>query len=343
MKRPRRRIRARQESKCGQGSAEIEQGSAQAEEGEGENQRVQPVAKGRRSRAGESEEQLGRRVAGAVRFWLSKQINCALQGERGRPRLQWLRTQAELATSQSIMQTRVQTLEGALNPYESADWKRFRAAVIKLDGGVCSRCGRAPDDGAILQVHHKEYLRGRLPWEYRYDACETLCKGCHAAEHGHIPPNYGWEFAGHEDLGDLVGECEKCGTQIRHVFLILHQHWGALEVGEICCDNLTCTELASNHMDSIRRYNERRKTFVSSSRWIAPNGSTERIVQKGIAVEVIKSDGFHLRIFGHDGKLRFDSPLEAKSKVFDLIECGAISDFLERKRELRRTRRSSCR
>jgi hypothetical protein len=56
MKRPTRRIRAQQESKCGQGSAEIEQGSAQAEEGEGENQRVQPVAKGRRSRLGESEE-----------------------------------------------------------------------------------------------------------------------------------------------------------------------------------------------------------------------------------------------------------------------------------------------
>src|SRR5436190_414362 len=56
----RRRIRARQESSDGQGTAEIEQGSAQAEEGKGQDQRGAALAGGRPAGPRESEEQLGR-------------------------------------------------------------------------------------------------------------------------------------------------------------------------------------------------------------------------------------------------------------------------------------------
>jgi len=46
------------ESSDGQGTAKIQQGSAQAQEGEGQDHRRQSVAKRRRSRVGEFEEQL---------------------------------------------------------------------------------------------------------------------------------------------------------------------------------------------------------------------------------------------------------------------------------------------
>jgi hypothetical protein len=32
------------------------------------------------------------------------------------------------------------------------------------------------------------------------------------------------------------GECEYCGTQIRHSFLVEHEKWRAMEVGEQCSD-----------------------------------------------------------------------------------------------------------
>ncbi|MBL1232819.1 MAG: HNH endonuclease [Flavobacteriales bacterium] len=74
--------------------------------------------------------------------------------------------------------------------YNRKEWKEYRDNVIESDGGKCVRCGR-PDGEVVLQVHHKIYLTGKLPWEYGTENCETLCKGCHAAEHGIIQPKIG--------------------------------------------------------------------------------------------------------------------------------------------------------
>ncbi|MCX7257277.1 MAG: hypothetical protein NTZ64_11205 [Polaromonas sp.] len=133
-----------------------------------------------------------------------------------------------------------------MKPYRSREWKIFRNEVIRLDGGACSNCGKTASDGAILQVHHKQYFSGRSPWDYPYNLCETLCKGCHAAEHGLIPPKFGWEHVGWDDLGELNGICECCGTSIRYIFLVQHPKWNPMEVGEICCDNLTSIGLTQN-------------------------------------------------------------------------------------------------
>lgn len=35
----------------------------------------------------------------------------------------------------------------------------------------------------VLQVHHKYYIKGRLPWEYKADALQTLCANCHQKLH----------------------------------------------------------------------------------------------------------------------------------------------------------------
>ena len=224
-----------------------------------------------------------------------------------------------------------------MHPYRTADWTKFRAEVLRLDGDSCSACGRDSSKGIVLHVHHKQYLAGHAPWEYPYELCEALCSGCHAAAHGLIPPKFGWEHVGWDDLEDLVGTCECCGTSIRYVFMVQHPNWRAMEVGEICCDNLTSSQVASGMMESKRRYSERLKRFVSSPRWSARPGDVKHITQKGLNIEVVPSDQvFRLRIEWQPGKKTFATVLDAKIKVFELIESGVINEYLVKRTRRRR-------
>ena len=215
----------------------------------------------------------------------------------------------------------------AISTYKER-WNKFRVEIIELDGGVCARCGRGPEDGAALQVHHKEYIQGRFPWDYPYRLCETLCKGCHAAEHGKIPPQTGWTYLGEEDLGDLIGTCDYCGNSIRYSFAICHEHWEPIEVGTVCCDNLTGTELASNHMESIHRFDQRKSRFVSSPRWKNQH-NVQSITQKHINIEIrAMSDGFRIFMNSYKGKKVFPTPEAAKAAVFEVIDNGQAERFL---------------
>lgn len=162
--------------------------------------------------------------------------------------------------------------------YARKHWKDFRDEVIELDGSVCSVCGRGEPD-VYLQVHNKRYIPNKLPWEYAYTDCATLCKGCHAAEHGIIPPRFGWEYVGYDDLGDLIGTCELCGSSLRHQFFVFHDRWGTMKVGTYCCDSSTDTEVASNLADSKKRHEDRKRRFIQSSRWKL-SGNIHKIKQK---------------------------------------------------------------
>jgi hypothetical protein len=168
--------------------------------------------------------------------------------------------------------------------YHKAEWKAFRARRIELDGFKCVDCERYEFDGAVLQVHHKRYIKGNKPWDYAPDDCETLCKGCHAEKHGRIVPKSGWTYVCDDDLGDLSGTCEVCGTGLRYVFTISHDNWFDLEVGTICCDNLTGTKIASDKRKDV----ERKNRFVNSPRWKSGalgsaiiENKTEIIIRKG--------------------------------------------------------------
>lgn len=218
--------------------------------------------------------------------------------------------------------------------YRTAAWAEYRQKVIRLDGGVCSACGRGPKDGAALHVHHKQYLPGHKPWEYPFDLCEALCSGCHAAEHGIVAPRTGWDFAGVDDLGDLVGSCELCNTPIRYVFMVTHPDWRPMEVGTDCCDHLTSTGTASEYIETKKKLAEKRKRFVSSRRWVpAPRGAC-RIVQKRLEVLIVPdSEGFRLKIEGVKGKKLFRELFDAKLFAFDFIESGEAEQFLQKHRE----------
>jgi len=211
------------------------------------------------------------------------------------------------------------------NPYSKHQWFTFRAEVIELDDNRCRHCGRSAADGAILQVHHKLYVPRRLPWEYPYTDCETLCKGCHASEHGIIRPSFGWHLLGDDDLGDHTESCEACQTEIRYVFFIHHPHWEPLSVGTDCCDRLTGTLEASEH----RRFHSRLSRFIASIRW-SNTGHTTSIRQKGIELDIVETHAqFQILMNGRRGKKVFSSLTEAKNFAYKVIENGKAETYLQ--------------
>jgi len=213
--------------------------------------------------------------------------------------------------------------------YHKSEWKTFRDEVIELDGYKCSDCGRNSSE-VVLQVHHKEYIKGRKPWEYALKDCETLCKGCHSSRHGITKPQVGWDYIGEEDLGDLTGTCENCGASIRHCFLIQHENWGTIEVGTFCCDKLTDTNYASNCLESQTSYKSRKERFINSKRWKFEN-EKYIIKQSSFIVELIpKEDIFFIKIHDLQGKTKYESLKQAKAKAFDVIESGEFIEYLSR-------------
>ena len=152
-----------------------------------------------------------------------------------------------------------------MNLYNHSDWARFRGEVIKLDGQRCVRCSRGRSDDVVLQVQHKRYIPGRKPWEYTHSDCETLCKGCHAEELGIIMPSSGWLLLATDDLGDLNGNCELCGTALRYSYAIVHPGWGSMAVGTDCCDKLTGTTDASEYYDMMVKDRGKMKRFVQGT------------------------------------------------------------------------------
>ena len=225
---------------------------------------------------------------------------------------------------------------GIMKLYRQREWKAYCAEQIKLHGGVCAHCLRSGAE-VVLQVHHTKYVKGRLPWEYPYDECEVLCRGCHAKEHGIIKPSKDWELIGQDDLGGLDGECEHCGTELRYTHMVTHPNWGVMIVGAVCCDKLTESTIGSEgHVDFLN-YVNRRKTFIKSPKWeVAPSG-VRSIERAGIAIEIVPTnDGkFHINLDGVKGKTDHATLLDAQISVFDYVESGKAAAYLaERRRKI---------
>lgn len=229
-----------------------------------------------------------------------------------------------------------------MNLYRHTEWVKFRNEVIKLHGESCARCYRSRDDGVVLQVHHRNgYVQGRKPWEYGHTECEALCKGCHAEEHGKIMPQSGWQLVGSDDLGDVLENCELCGTDIRYVYAIIHANWGPMAVGTDCCDRLTGTTEASEHHNRYTKTIDMRKRFVGSKRWKALPNRDLHIRQKGIDVSIRATGAKFVVLMDHAvGKTEYDTILDAKIRVFDSINSGQAAIYLarRRKREMERLR-----
>jgi hypothetical protein len=55
-------------------------------------------------------------------------------------------------------------------------WQKKRLEILQRDDFTCQLC---KDTKAELQIHHKEYITGREPWEYENENFITYCKHCH--------------------------------------------------------------------------------------------------------------------------------------------------------------------
>lgn len=65
-------------------------------------------------------------------------------------------------------------------------WQKRKSEILNRDNFTCQLCG---DKKTTLHVHHKYYLEGKLPWEYKSDILITLCENCHSWIHKNIPTN----------------------------------------------------------------------------------------------------------------------------------------------------------
>lgn len=213
--------------------------------------------------------------------------------------------------------------------YSDKSWKRYCSEQIKLHSGVCTDCLRSSKE-VVLQVHHIHYVKGRMPWEYSYDECEVLCRGCHAKEHGIIMPSKDWVLIGEDDLGGLDGECEKCHQELRYAHMITHPKWGTMIVGAQCCNNLTESTIGSESHADFLNYINRRKTFIDSSKWNASSDGKRSTQRAGIAIQIEPTDAgkFRVHLNGVKGKIEHATLLEAQISLFDFIESGDAAEFL---------------
>jgi hypothetical protein len=60
------------------------------------------------------------------------------------------------------------------------NWQRVRLEVLNASDWQCGICG---SKDKMLHVHHKQYIKGRMAWEYEISNFDALCDVCHSETH----------------------------------------------------------------------------------------------------------------------------------------------------------------
>lgn len=58
-------------------------------------------------------------------------------------------------------------------------WQKRRLEIMERDAFRCRQCD---DPDNTLNVHHRIYRKGAMPWEYSDEELITLCETCHERE-----------------------------------------------------------------------------------------------------------------------------------------------------------------
>lgn len=213
--------------------------------------------------------------------------------------------------------------------YNRPEWKKLRADAIEHVGELCEICKRPQSKEVVLQLHHVKYIRGRLPWEYTLSELQVICKKCHAELHEKIMETSNWQVDGEiEDLEELIGRCDYCGTAIRFVHPLKHDGWGEINVGTDCADDLTESLDASKQRTLV----ERKKRFIKSPRWKRALTNDLQLNLKSLKVSIAQNDQkYQLKINGKAGKKIFDTEDAAKDFVFEKIDDGTLTNFFAKK------------
>ena len=104
---------------------------------------------------------------------------------------------------------------------ERREWAAKRQRILIRDHHCCQRCGKKEEDKIQLHVHHKHYISGLDPWEYKDSELITLCEECHGYIHSHsyIPV---LRLDGENLVEVSYTPCRRCGgagrfRQYKHV------------------------------------------------------------------------------------------------------------------------------
>lgn len=63
------------------------------------------------------------------------------------------------------------------------NWQRKRLECLDGAGWACERCDA---EDQTLHVHHRQYFKGRMAWEYTGLELAVLCETCHQMEHSEL-------------------------------------------------------------------------------------------------------------------------------------------------------------
>ena len=214
------------------------------------------------------------------------------------------------------------------NLYRNKAWYAYAEKVKERDKYTCQKpdCKRDKDE-VVLQVHHISYKEGLLPHQYPLSECITLCRGCHAREHGLIQPNSGWLLIGIDDHGkhNREGTCYRavgkdakrqdkdedgkriCGRKLRFDHHAYHAKWGYEVFGSKCIDHLTEPDRAIS--DKVLTFSKMKDDFLEKKKWkdwVDDEDETYREVR-------IKDFGL-IYIINSKGELGFELYLKGEKK-----------------------------
>lgn len=65
-------------------------------------------------------------------------------------------------------------------------WQKKRLEALDAAAWTCAACS---DTTTTLHVHHRQYFKGREPWEYEIGQLEVLCADCHTLHHEDVEPD----------------------------------------------------------------------------------------------------------------------------------------------------------
>lgn len=82
-------------------------------------------------------------------------------------------------------------------------WQKKRLEVMQRAEFSCENCG---DSTTTINVHHKYYTKGAMPWDYPNEALACFCEPCHESWHSDLETvKYLISRAFPTHLAELVG------------------------------------------------------------------------------------------------------------------------------------------
>lgn len=193
-------------------------------------------------------------------------------------------------------------------------WLKKKNEILERDGYTCQKCGRT----SHLNVHHLNYERGKLAWEYPNEKLVTMCEYCHSQEHGTTQPYVGEVYAfEHSDFTNY-SVCYGINKHSKEVYLVGFDNGGSWDTPIIECVSMDsfkskylhlrdfwqnykddCDEIHWIHyilLKILTKFHERKHTIYEVSGFVHPKESVYNYLCKNID-SVVNRDECLLMLF----------------------------------------------